>query len=297
MVLSLLSPLLGICLRKMLEFNEVKITRILNPTSIGLGDFVINPFMGCEFGCLYCYVRANRVVSRKNKPWGEYVDIRINSPELLEKEIIKNKPKQVLLGSTTECFQPIERKYKVTEKILGILNKHGVNFVILTRSPAILDYLSLLKAGFCRKIYFTLNNFGPEFKAGLEPKSPDFKLREQAIKTLISEGISVIPYFSPVLPFVSDFSGIFMKLEGAQTIEFECLNFNLPNIRDIINKIVSVMPSLQQDYECMLRDREFYTKVFKRIEEDIKNAALAAKKRYNIYIHNFGGYFKNAYEK
>lgn len=297
MVLSLLSLLLGICLRKMLEFNEVKITRILNPTSIGLGDFVINPFMGCEFGCLYCYVRANRVVSRKNKPWGEYVDIRINAPELLEKEIIKNKPKQVLLGSTTECFQPIERKYKITEKILGILNKHGVNFVILTRSPAILDYLELLKAGFCRKIYFTLNNFGPEFKAGLEPKSPDFKSREQAIKTLISEGVSVVPYFSPVLPFVSDFSGIFMKLEGAQTIEFECLNFNLPNIRDIISKIVSVAPSLQQDYERMLRDREFYTKVFKEIEEDIKNAALSAKKRYNIYIHNFGGYFKNVYEK
>ncbi|MBI4708100.1 MAG: radical SAM protein [Candidatus Omnitrophica bacterium] len=279
------------------EFNEVKISRILNPTSIGLGDFVINPFMGCEFGCLYCYVRGNRVVSRKNKPWGEYVDIRVNAPELLENEIIKNKPKQVLLGSTTECFQPIERKYKITEKILDILNKHKVNFVILTRSPFILDYLPLLKAGFCRKVYFTLNNFGQKFKAVLEPKSPDFKLREQAINTLIGEGISVVPYFSPVLPFVSSLKDIFNKFEGAESIELECLNFNLPNIKEIINKINLVEPSLQQPYERMLSDAEFYINVFKNIEEEIKNAALTAKKRYNIYIHNFGGYFKNKYEK
>ncbi len=71
----------------MVEYNRVKINRILNPTSIDLGEYVINPFMGCAHACLYCYVRSNRVISRKKKPWGEYVDIRINAPELLEKEL------------------------------------------------------------------------------------------------------------------------------------------------------------------------------------------------------------------
>ena len=129
------------------QFKEVKIKRILNPTSIDLGEYVINPFMGCEFACLYCYVRSNRVVSRKGKAWGEFVDVRVNAPDLLEKELIVRKPKVVLLGSTTECFQPIERRYAVTSKVLGILNKYKVYYIILTRSPDIINYMPLLKAG------------------------------------------------------------------------------------------------------------------------------------------------------
>jgi DNA repair photolyase len=123
----------------MLEFQEVKIKRILNPTAIDLGEYVINPFMGCEHACLYCYVRSNRLVSRKTKPWGEYVDIRINAPDLLEKEILSKKPKQVLLGSTTECFQPIERKYQLTKRVLEILNKYKIYYVISLKRRRHLD--------------------------------------------------------------------------------------------------------------------------------------------------------------
>ncbi|MBI5416817.1 radical SAM protein [Candidatus Poribacteria bacterium] len=177
----------------MIKTNEVNIKQILNPTSIDLGEYVINPFMGCEFACLYCYVRSNRVTSKRNKPWGEYVDIRINAPEQLEKELQLKKPHTVLLGSTTECFQPVEAKYEITKKILEILNDNKIFYVILTRSPYILNYLDLLKKGFCKKIYFTINNFSQEYKSKLEPKSPQFELRVTAINTLLDAGIPVIP--------------------------------------------------------------------------------------------------------
>lgn len=280
----------------MIEYNEVKISRILNPTAIDLGEYVINPFMGCEFSCLYCYVRSNRVVSRKNKPWGEYVDIRINAPQLLEKEILKKKPKQVLLGSTTDCFQPIERKYQITKKILEILNKNKIYFVILCRSPYILDYLSLLKEGFCKKIYFSINNYPLEFKERLEPKSPGFALRDEAVKKMLAENIPVVPYFSPVLPWISDTKDIFLKFPQAESVEFECLNFRLNNINDIINKISEVDSSLGLRYKRMLKQQEFYNQIWQNIERDIQKQAQEAKKRYNIYIHSFGGYFKNTYE-
>jgi len=279
----------------MAEFNEVKIKRILNPTSIDLGEYVINPFMGCEFSCLYCYVRSNRVISRKNKPWGEYVDIRINAAELLEKEIVSRKPKVVLLGSTTECFQPIERKYRVTGEILEILNRHKIYYVILTRSPYILDYLSLLKAGFCSKVYFTINRFSAEFKQRLEPKSPAFDLRDNTVNTLLDKGIPVAVYFSPLLPWISDIKDVFLRFKKANTLEFECLNFNLKNIGDIINNIALVSPSLKEKYEKMLNDRQFYNLTWKEIEEDIKKEAAPLKKRYNIFVHSFGDYFKNSY--
>lgn len=279
----------------MTEFSEVKITRILNPTSIDLGEYVINPFMGCEFSCLYCYVRSNRVISRKNKPWGEYVEIRINAPELLEKEIQIKKPKVVLLGSTTECFQPIEAKYQLTKRLLGVLHKYEVEYVILTRSPYIQEYLSLLKEGFCRKIYFTINRIIPEFKLKLEPGSPGFDLRDKAVNLLLDEGLPVIPYFSPLLPWISDINNIFLKFEKAESIEFECLNFSLQNIQEIINRIGLVDPILKLKYEKMLSERLFYAQTWQAVKKDIEKQAETAKKKYNIYIHNFGDYFKNKY--
>lgn len=279
----------------MVEFNEVKITRILNPTSIDLGEYVINPFMGCEFNCLYCYVKSNRVVSRKTKPWGTYVDIRINAPQLLEKEIKTKRPARVLLGSTTECFQPIERRYQVTKRALEILNKNKIYYVILTRSPYILDCLSLLKEGFCHKIYFTVNRFSQEFKSILEPKSPGFGLRDEAVRTLLDEGVPVVPYFSPVLPWISALKDVFTRFTKAQQVEFECLNFNLNNIDEIINNISLVDLSLKEKYKKMLNERSFYIQVWDVIKKDIDRQAKAAKKMYNIYIHSFGDYFKNRY--
>ncbi len=279
----------------MTQINEVKIKRILNPTSIDLGEYVINPYMGCELSCLYCYVRSNRVVSRKNKPWGEYVDVRINAPEALEKELLSKKPRVVLLGSTTECFQPAERKYQLTKKVLEILNNLKIDYVILTRSPYILNYLYLLKEGFCRKIYFTVNNFVSKFKDQLEPKSPQFNLRTQAVNTLLEEDLPVVPYFSPLLPWISDFKDIFFKFPKAGSIEFECLNFRLKNIDLIIDKIGVVAPQVSANYKKMLNDRIFYAWVWKKIKQEITQKANDANKSFSIYIHNFGNYFENSY--
>jgi len=278
-----------------MEIREVKISRILNPTSIDLGEYVINPFLGCELGCLYCYVRSNRVVSRKDKPWGDYVDIRINAPEQLEKELKKKKPKTVLLGSTTECFQPLEKKCQLTRRLLEILNYHKVFYVILTRSPYILDYIHLLKGGFCKKIYFTVNDFSPGFKHVLEPRSAGFEYRAEAVNALLSEGLPVIPYFSPVLPEISNLEGTFKKFDKSESIEFECLNFNLKNISDIIDAIISIEPSLETFYKKMRVDPEFYSKAWGKIKNEIDAQAKGAKRKYNIYVHDFGGYFKNKY--
>lgn len=285
----------------MVEFNEIKIKRILNPTAINLGECVINPFMGCEFSCLYCYVRSNRVISRKKAKWGEYVDIRVNAPELLEREIIFKKPKTVLLGSTTECFQPIEKRYHVTKDILEILNKHKINYCILTRSPFILDYISLLKEGFCKRIYFTINKFSPEFKAKLEPKSPAFDLRDEAVNRLLEENVPVVPYFSPLLPWISDLKDVFLKFERAEAVEFECFNFNLKNIDEIIKNIGEVNPALKLRYEKMRDNKIFYRNIWQGIDFDISRQAKRTGKSYDIYIHpapkfwcgvhNFGDYF------
>lgn len=281
----------------MTEFREVKVQRILNPTSIDLGEFVINPFMGCRYSCLYCYARGMRAVCRTGREWGEFVDIRINAPELLEKELAGRRPGTVLLGSTTECFQPAEARYRLTGRILEVLNRNKTGYVILTRSPLILEYLPLLKEGNCRRVYFTVNSFGPGFKAKLEPRSPDFSARDAAVNRLLAEGVPVIPYFSPLLPWVSDISGVFSRFPAADRVEFECLNFRLNNIGDIINAVAQEDPGLRGRYGQMLSDKSFYSSVWMGMKKIIAQEAKNAEKRYNIYVHAFGGYFKNSYAR
>jgi DNA repair photolyase len=285
-------------------YREVGSERILNPTSIDLGEYVINPYMGCAFNCLYCYVRSNRAVSRRRLAWGQFVDIRIDAPRLLSKELTLKKPKNVLLGSTTECFQPIEEKYGLTQALLKILNKQGIYYIILTRSPLIVSALPLLKAGYCQRIYFTINNYSPAFKARLEPGSPAFADRAAAIHTLTAAGLTVIPYFSPVLPGISDLNGIFEDYPDAGNLECECLNFRLANLEAIIAAIGSVDSGLQALYRQMQHDAACYYRVWTELQ--CKLTVLAQNRqerdgkplpRYQVHVHQFGDYFKNTYNK
>jgi DNA repair photolyase len=279
----------------MIEFKDVKIKRILNPTSIDLGEYVINPYMGCEYSCLYCYVRSNKVISKRSGIWGAYVDIRINAPELLEKELLSKKPECVLLGSTTDCFQPVEKRCTVTKRILEILNKHNVYYNILTRSPYITEYIDILKQGFCKKIYFTINRIPDELKNRLEQKSPGFEARFNAINKMLYENIAVVPYFSPILPWLSDFKDIFSLFPKSDVVEFEGLNINLVNINDIISEIASIYPRLKSNYERLVKDKDFYSSFWNSIKKDIIREAIKAKKNYNIHIHRFTNYFNNTY--
>jgi DNA repair photolyase len=234
-------------------------------------------------------------VSRKTKPWGTYVDIRVNAPRLLEKEILLKKPKCVLLGSTTECFQGIEKKYKITRQILEILNRYGVYYTILTRSTYITEYTELLRQGFCRMVYFTINNIDGPLKTRLEPKSPDYKERFGAINKLLENKINITPYFSPILPWVSDWKDIFARFPKAGSVEFETLNFRAGNIENIIKAVSHARPHLKEGYERLRKDRAYYDNFWDETEKDIKKEAKSAKKHYNIYRHNFTSYFENRY--
>lgn len=281
----------------MTEFKLIKVSQILNPTSINLGDYVINPYKGCQYGCVYCYVKQNKTIQNKENLWGSYVEIKINAPQILEKEIKLKKPKTILLGSTTECFQPIEEKYKITYNILKILNKYGVYYYILTRSPYIQEYIDLLSEGFCKKIYFTINNIPEELKMKLENKSPSYEERLKAIEKLSKADIEVIPYYSPIFPFISELKDIFKRFINIKHIEFESLNFKVTNIKAIIDIISSLYPATRILYEKMLLDKEYYERYWRKIKKLITKEAKKNKIRLRLYIHNFNCYFNNIYSK
>ncbi|MBN1410983.1 MAG: radical SAM protein [Spirochaetales bacterium] len=279
----------------MVKPKEKPADRALNPTSIDLGEYVINPYSGCVFGCLYCYVRNNKSVMKRREAWGSYVEARTNIPLLLERELKEKKPGQVLLGSTTECFQPAERKYRLTGQILEILNKLRVKYVIMTRSPMICEYIPLLEKGCCTAIYFTANMFARSLKKKLEPGSPGFRERFKAINRLLEAGLPVIPYFSPLLPSVSLWETAFRNFPAAEKLEMECLNFNLPTIRAIIAAVLSEHPGLKALYEKMAIDASFFIQTWDKIEDDVQTASKKANKQVRFHRHAPGDFYRNTY--
>ncbi|EKD28343.1 MAG: radical SAM protein [uncultured bacterium] len=280
----------------MISYKETAIDRALNLTSIDLGDYVINPYKGCEYGCLYCYVRNNKNVKTKKQPWGSYVESRINIIEKLKDELKHKHLKRVLIGSTTEPFQPIENKYKLTREILKILTEHKIYYTILTRSPDILQTIDILKEGFCENIYFTVNHFDARLKALFENKAPDFAQRIEAINTLSSSNLPVVPYFSPILPFISGYKRFLEEISIVKRIEFECLNFNIPEFDSIIEVVKSIYPGFEKNYFKMRNDERYFIEVWDKIENEIFQLCKTKNISIKIHKHKYQSFFENSYK-
>jgi len=278
-----------------LNIIEQNVTTILRPTGINLAPFVINPYQGCEFGCLFCYAQFNKAALNSKKKWGSYVKVKVNAVEILEKEIDLIKPKKVLLGSTTECFQTIEKKYKITEAILRILNKRKINYIILTRSLLIGDYISLLDRTLCNAIYFTVDTLPLKLRQGFQVHIPEPGQSIEMINKLNAQNINTIAYFSPVMPYLFDARDLICNLDNVSQAEFEIMNFKMAASRQIIEGIKQLYPEYANAYERLIRDKGFFEKTINELEDEIKQKAAGYLKNVTVHSHGYEDYFNNVY--
>jgi DNA repair photolyase len=206
------------------SIKEIKCERILSPTGIStIAPYVINPYRGCGFGCLYCYSQKNKCFQKDLKEWGSFVDVKINCIKLLEKELEKIKPEKILIGSTTEVYQQVEEKYLLTRNVIEVLNKKAIPFVLLTKSDLIVRDADILYNG---KICFTINLHEDQSIKVFEKRSPFIKDRLKAIKNLKEKGIDVYIHTGPILPGFTDVEKIMEMVYGlTDRVNFEGFNF------------------------------------------------------------------------
>ena len=142
---------------------------------------------------------------------------------------------------------------------------------------------------------FTHPAWFKEIKEKLEPKSPNYEDRIKSINFLLENNVDVIPYFSPIIPWVSNTQRVFSFFPKAETIEFEGLNFRLGNIKQIIDIIALSFPNLGNSCERLINDKIFYEAFWLSVKKNISSEAEKIKKRFNIYIHKPAGFFENSY--
>jgi len=235
--------------------------KTLSRTQIKLADYAINPYKGCEFGCAYCYAQKNKNLR-----------VKINAPETLEKELRYKNPRRVLLGSTTECFPRVEPQYRVTEKILEILNRNSIPYTILTKSDVINGYLHLIRENHLNKIYFTFNFDSNKIIKIFENSSPDLARRQETIKNIIAGGIDLRVHVGPYIPRISHLAGIFSLIPAnVQEVDVELYHHEMGNFREILKRVEANLPAGdKEEINRIYKNKQNYTAFAQALKDELK---------------------------
>ncbi|MFQ5671057.1 MAG: radical SAM protein [Acidobacteriota bacterium] len=175
-------------------------------------EFTLNPYRGCELGCVYCYARTTHEFLGLADP-GDFetrIFAKTGAPERLRQELVRLPlaGRRVAIGTVTDPYQPAERHLKVTRRLLEVLGQvRGLNLSLTTKSDLVLrdlDQLSLLSGRHRLHVNITVVTVDRELARQLEPKAPRPDLRLRALARLRQAGIEAGVFAMPVLPGLTD---------------------------------------------------------------------------------------------
>ncbi len=217
------SPLVGIArlaarsplieAKQRVEYFEIEARSFVGRCSGTRMPFVwtVNPYRGCEFGCKYCYARYAHEFMELRDPqqFERKIYAKRFNPALFRAELSKVKPGQSLwIGTATDPYQPAERRYGITRKILeAIAKERGLKIGITTKSDLISRDAALLKAiseHNVAHVNLTITTMDEKLARLIEPLAPRPALRLNAVRKLAAQGVGVTVLGNPVMPFLTD---------------------------------------------------------------------------------------------
>jgi DNA repair photolyase len=206
-------------------------TQVLNaPTSTGMAFWSLNPYIGCEFGCAYCYARethrwtVERAANRRTAPVAAREAARLPAAQAFEQRIlIKQNADEVLartldpaklgtspivIGSATDPYQPAERRFGITRRVLEVFRNHeGMHIGIITKSALVsrdTDLLAALSKQHRITVHFSIASVDRALLRHLEPKSATPHARLRAMARLADAGVRTDVLIMPILPGLTD---------------------------------------------------------------------------------------------
>ena len=174
-------------------------------------DYGLNPYRGCEHGCIYCYARPTH--SYLNLSPGLDFETRIiakpNLAQVLSRELQAPgyQPRQIVIGSATDAYQPAEREWRITRAVLEVLHGCHHPLAIVTKGSGVerdLDLLSPMAAQRLAAVYVTITTLDPRLARILEPRAAAPHRRLRTIRALADAGVPVGVSVAPQIPFIND---------------------------------------------------------------------------------------------
>ena len=192
--------------------QEITAKSILNPSKIF--DFCLNPYTGCAISCKYCYARLfMKRYSGHHEPWGAFVDVKVNAPELLKKQLLRAKRGAVWISSVCDPYQPLEAKYRLTRQCLVELLEHQFPVFVQTKSKLVLRDLDLFRKFHDIEVGFTITTDDESVARWFEPRASSVRDRLAVLRKIHDAGVKTFVFIGPILPgnperLIQDLHGI-----------------------------------------------------------------------------------------
>src|SRR4051794_8274133 len=192
-----------------LDTSRKVITRNDSP-DIGF-DRSINPYRGCEHGCIYCFARPTHAYLGLSPglDFESKLLVKPDAPKLLERELSDPKytPRTIAIGTNTDPYQPIEKQYQIMRRILEVLERFGHPVGIVTKSSLVLRDLDILarmaKRGLA-KVALSVTTLDPKLARVMEPRVATPARRLEALRQLTAAGVPTSVMVAPVIPAIND---------------------------------------------------------------------------------------------
>lgn len=250
--------------------RDVETKTIMTKSSLPVGGYSVNPYVGCTHGCKYCYASFMKRFTGHTEPWGTFLDVKY-WPEIRDPQ--KYRGQRVVIGSVTDGYLPQEEQFGNTLRLLEQLRGSGAEILICTKSDLVIRDIDLLKEMGKVTVSWSINTLDEAFRADMD-KAVSIERRLAAMKQVYDAGIRTVCFISPVFPGITDFEAIFQRAKDqCDLVWLENLNLRGGFKQEILDYIGEKYPHLVPLYHAIYskKDRSY----FRALEEQA--ARLAAE--------------------
>lgn len=248
----------------MLE-KEIVAKDYLTKSNLPASDYVINPYVGCPHGCKYCYASFMKRFTGHSEEWGTFIDIKRCSKPISKKRL---EGKTVFLASVTDCYNPYEEKYCITQSVLKQLLEAECRVSISTKSSLILRDMELLKQFKDLSVAISMNTLDESFRSDMD-NAGSIEERLNTLKTLHENGIHTVLFMSPIFPQITDYKEIIEKsMLFVDEYWFENLNLRGEYKAKILKYISEKYPQHRELYKRIFVDgnKDYWKKLAAEME-------------------------------
>ena len=250
--------------------REVETKNIMTKSTLPVGGYSVNPYVGCTHGCKYCYASFMKRFTGHTEQWGTFLDVK-RWPAI--KNPWKYRGQRVVIGSVTDGYNPQEEQFGNTRRILEQLKGSGAEILICTKSDLVVRDLELLKTMGKVTVSWSINTLDEQFRADMD-QAVSIERRLAAMKKVYDAGIRTVCFISPVFPGITDFEAIFERVRNqCDLVWLENLNLRGGFKKDIMDYIQEKYPDLVPLYNAIYnkKDRSYFQMLEKKAKQLARN--------------------------
>lgn len=267
-----------------MRIQIIDVKNLLTKSKLPDADFVINPYVGCCHGCIYCYAEfVTRFTGHAGERWGEFMDVKECRTPLSLKTLKKVTCNTVLIGSVTDPYNPLENHYKKTRRLLMQLKDADARVEILTKSPLVTRDIDLLSQMKDVHVGISLSTMNKGFAEMTERHAASPRRRLETMHVLSEAGVPVYAFVSPIFPFFSDWRRVADEASKvAEMVCFENLNLRGGYKRAVLGTIAQYCPERAKAFAAIYHDKTAFRQFWQEMEAEIR--AYMSGRPHKIYF-------------